>query len=72
MYANNRQLNVLKRIGGHLCKLGKLNVYYSLIMSNFNYCLQTWHFVEKNTKRSRKYKKGPFSLSNAVSVTFLK
>ena len=25
----SRQLNVLKRIGGHLCKLGKLNVYLS-------------------------------------------
>ena len=28
----SRQLNVLKRIGGNLCKLGKLNVYYSFIM----------------------------------------
>ena len=49
------QLNVLKRIGGHLCKLGKLNVYYSFIMSNFNYCPLTLHFCgEKNTKKIEK------------------
>ena len=60
----SRQLNVLKRIGGNLCKLGKLNVYDSFIMSNFNYCSLTWHFCgEKIQKRSRKYKKGPFCLS---------
>ena len=61
----SRQLNVLKGIRGHLCKLGKLNVYYSFIMSKFNYCPLTWHFCgEKNTKkRSRKYKKGPFGVS---------
>ena len=28
----SRQLNVLKRIGGHLCKLGKLNVYIILLL----------------------------------------
>ena len=59
----SRQLNVLKRIGGNSCKLGKLNVYYSFIMSNFNYCPLTWHFCgEKIPERSRKYKKGPFGL----------
>jgi hypothetical protein len=41
----SRQLNVLKRIGTHLTKLGKLTIYYSFIMSNFNYLLDT--FVEK-------------------------
>ena len=50
----SRQLNVLKRIGGHLCRLGKLNVYYSLVMSNFNYCALTWHFCGKNTKKIEK------------------
>ena len=34
----SRQLNVLKRIGHHLTKLGKLTVYHSFNMSNFNYC----------------------------------
>ena len=49
---------MLKRIGGHLCKLGKLNVYYSFIMSNFNYCLLVWHFCgEVNTKKIEKKKK---------------
>ena len=41
----SRQLNVLKRIGKHLCKLGKLNIYHSFILSNFNYCPLTWLFL---------------------------
>ena len=65
----SRQLNVLKRIGGHLCKLGKLNVYYYFIMSKFNYCPLTWHFVVKKIqKRLRKYKKGPFGLSIEIMI----
>ena len=56
----SRQLNVFKRIGGHLCKLGKLNVYYSFIMSNFNYCLLTGHFcgekkIEKIQERDLRF-----------------
>ena len=39
----SRQLNVSKRICDHLCKLGKLNVYYSFTMSIFNYFPLTWH-----------------------------
>ena len=47
----SRQLNVLKRIGTHLTKLGKLTIYCSFIMSNFNY----WHFCgETNTKKIEK------------------
>ena len=47
-----RQLNVLKRIGKHLSKLGKLTIYHSFIMSNFSYCPLTWHFcTEQNTKK---------------------
>jgi hypothetical protein len=34
----SRQLNVLKRIGKHLTKLGRLTISFSFIMSNFNYC----------------------------------
>jgi len=49
------QLNVLKRIGKNLCKLGKLNIYYSFILSNFNYCPLTWHFCgEVFTKKLEK------------------
>ena len=51
----SRQLNVLKRIGRNLCRLGKLNIYYSFIMSNFNYCPLVWHFCgEVNTKKIEK------------------
>ena len=51
----SRQLNVLKRIGTHLTKLGKLTIYYSFIMSNFNYCPLVWHFCgETNNKKIEK------------------
>jgi hypothetical protein len=45
-------VNVLKRIGNNLSKLGKLTIYYSFILSNFNYCPLVWHFCgESNTKK---------------------
>ena len=47
----SRQLNVLKRTGRNLCRLGKLNIDYSFIMSNFNYCHLVWHFVGKLIQR---------------------
>ena len=50
----SRQLyvNVLKRISKLLTKLGKLTIYYSFIMSNFNYCHLVWYFCgEVNTKK---------------------
>ena len=51
----SRQLNVLKRIGKHLTKRGKLTIYYSFIMSNFNYCPLVWHFCgQVNTKKVEK------------------
>ena len=34
----SKQLNVLKGIGKHLCRPGKLNIYHSFILSNLNYC----------------------------------
>ena len=40
----SRQLNVLKRIGKYLTRLGKLTIYHSFIVSNFNYCPLSWHF----------------------------
>ena len=51
----SQQLNVLKRIGNNLSKLGKLTIYYSFILSNFNYCPLVWHFCgEGNTKKLEK------------------
>ena len=51
----SRQLNVLKRIGKYLNRLGKLTMYHSFIISNFNYCPVTWHFCnEQNTKKMEK------------------
>ena len=54
----SRQLNVLKRAGKHLSKLGRLTIYYSYIMSNFNYCPVVCHFCgESNTKKMEKIQK---------------
>ena len=51
----SQQLNILKRIGKYLNRLGSLTIYYSFILSNFNYCPATWHFCsEKNTKKIEK------------------
>ena len=47
----SRQLNVLKRIGTHLNRLGKLTIYYSFILSNFNYCPLVWHFCGENNSK---------------------
>ena len=40
----SQQLAVLKRIGKFLTKQGKLMIYKSFIMSNFNHCPIVWHF----------------------------
>ena len=51
----SRQLGILKRIGKNICKLGKLNIYHSFILSNFSYCPLSWHFCgEKNTIKLEK------------------
>lgn len=54
-----RQLNVLKHIGKHLTKLGKLTIYYSFIMSDFNYCPVVWQSCgENNTRKIENPRKG--------------
>jgi hypothetical protein len=51
----SKQLNVLKRIGRHLNRLGRLTIYHSFILSNFNYCPLTWHFTnDSNTRKMEK------------------
>ena len=51
----SRQLNVLKRMGKYLNRLGKLTIYHSFILSNFNCCPVICHFCsEANTKKMEK------------------
>ena len=51
----SRQLNVLKRMGKYLNRLGKLTIYHTFILSNFNYCPVIWHFCsEANAKKMDK------------------
>ena len=39
-----KQLAVLIRLGSLLTKQGKLTIFNSFILSNFNYCPIAWHF----------------------------
>ena len=56
----SKQLNVLKGTGKNLCRLGKLNIYHSFILPNFNYCPLIWHFCgEVNTKKIEKIQVRP-------------
>jgi hypothetical protein len=42
-------------MGKYLNRLGKLTIYHSFILSNFNYCPVIWHFCsEANTKKMEK------------------
>ena len=58
-----RLLAVLRRIGHFLTVQGKLTIYKSFIMSNFNYCPLSWHFcsqastnkLEKNQERALRF-----------------
>jgi hypothetical protein len=60
----SRRLNILKRIGKYLNRLGRLTAYYSFILSNFDYCPVTWHYCSENIllkwKRFKKELSGLF------------
>ena len=50
-----QQLNVLRRIGKILCKLSRMTIFYTFILSNFNFCPISWHFCSKtNTNKIEK------------------
>ena len=38
---------MLKRLGKYSNKLGKLIIYHSFILSNFNFCPLSWHFCSE-------------------------
>ena len=42
-----KQMNALKRIGHLLDQPGRLAIFRSYILSNFNYCPLVWHFCSK-------------------------
>ena len=50
-----QQLNVLRRIGKNLCKLSRMTIFHTFILSNFNFCPLSWHFCSKtNTNKIEK------------------
>ena len=50
----SQQLAVLIRIGRFLTKHGKLTIFKSFIMSNFNYFPRTWHFCSQASTNKMK------------------
>ena len=48
----SKQLAVLKRLGRFLTKQGKLTIYNSFIMSNFNYCPVAWYYCSMTSTRN--------------------
>ena len=67
----SKQLAVLKRLGRFLTKQGKLTIYNSFIVSNFNYCPLAWHFwsmsstnkMEKVQERALRFINNDFTSS---------
>jgi hypothetical protein len=51
----SQQLNILKLLGPFLSKLNKLTIFYTFILSYFNFCPLAWHFcTDKNTNKIEK------------------
>ena len=51
----SQQLNILKGLGPFLSKLNKHTIFYTFILSNFNFCPLAWHFcTDKNTNKIEK------------------
>ena len=64
----SKQLAVLKRIGLLLTKQGKMTIYNSFIVSNFNYCPLAWHFcITSSTNKLGKIKRGLYVSSTMIS-----
>jgi hypothetical protein len=68
----SRQLNVLKRLGKYLNKLGKLTIYHSFILSNLNFCPLSWHFCsEANTNKIEKIRERALRFINSTYENLL-
>ena len=73
----SKQLAVLKRIGRFLTKQGKMTIYNSFIVSNFNYCPLAWHFcsssstnkLEKIQERALRFINNDFTSSLQALLT---
>ena len=64
----SKQLAVLKRLGRFLTKRGKLTIYNSFIVSNFNCCPLTWHFC--STPSTNKIEKVQERALRFVNIDF--
>ena len=73
----SKQLAVLKCLGRFLTKQGKMTIYNSFIVSNFNYCPLAWHFcsasstnkIEKIQERALRFINNDFTSSLQVLLT---
>ena len=67
-----QQLNVLRRIGKNLCKLSRMTIFHTFILSNFNFCPLSWHFCSKtNTNKIEKKSKKEHSDLSMMTLTAL-
>ena len=68
---------VSKRLGRFLTKQGKMTIYNSFIVSNFNYCPLAWHFcsasstnkIEKFQERALRFINNDFTSSLQALLT---
>ena len=73
----SKQLAVLKHIGRFLTKQGKMTIYNSFIVFNFNICPLAWHFcstsstnkLEKNQERALRFINNDFTSSLQALLT---
>jgi hypothetical protein len=68
-FYGSRQLNVLKRIGKHLSKLGRLTIYHSYNMSNFNYCPVVCHFCWESCLLPSKRVRYMLKTNNVIEIS---
>ena len=62
----SKQLAVLKLLGRFLTKQGKLTIYNSFIVSNFNYCPQVTRTCIKSRTSSNFHQIGPLTMELAA------
>ena len=68
-----QQLNVLKTVSPFLSRLNKLTIFYTFILSNFNYCPLAWHFCsENNSRKLEKFRNIHYGLCMRILILLMK
>ena len=78
--ATRLSFHMLVKLDRFLTKQGKMTIYNSFIVSNFNYCPLAWHFcsasstnnIEKNSREGFKIHQQRFHVISGISTDFYK